>query len=200
MKLPERDWQNIQTEYRIGKTVRELSIKYQVPLATIYNRAKVGEWEPDLLRRYRKKVKTKLLGDTTNTPKSNATDESLEIIAETKLEEVANQAVDVIRRHRRDIAKAADLVSKYMSELEENREYKRPRYKREPGKDKYVEATLTLKEKADTLHCLAMALNKLAPLERQAYNLDEASDPDAPDSIELIEYRQSSEESVPITV
>ena len=179
MKLPEKDWKNLHTEYRIGRTVRELSIKYSVPKGTIYKKIKVDDWQQDLLQEYRKKVKTKLL--------DGLPIESVEA-AEAKLEEVANQAVDVIRRHRRDIARASGLVVKYLRELEENQAYERPRYKREPGADKYVIAKLTLKEKADTLYCLSMALAKLAPLERQAYNLDEASDPDAPDSIELTEY------------
>ena len=192
MKLPEKDWKNLHTEYRIGRTVRELSIKYSVPRGTIYKKIKVDDWQQDLVREYRKKVKTKLLEASPN--------ESAEII-EAKLEEVAGLAVDVIRRHRRDIAKASGLVVKYLKELEEDHEYKRPRYKREPGTDKYITAKLTLKEKADTLFCLSSALAKLAPLERQAYNLDEASDPDVPDSIELTEYRvmETTEDVEPAT-
>ena len=180
MKLPEKDWENLHTEYRIGRTVQELSVKYGVLKGTIYKRIKVNDWQQDLIREYRKKVKTKLLGGTP--------DESAKSM-ETKIEEVANQAVDVIRRHRRDIAKASSLVVKYLAELEKDQEYKRPRYKREPSNDKYVMAKLTLKEKADVLFCLSTALSKLAPLERQAYNLDEASDPDAPDAIEITEYK-----------
>ena len=189
MKLQEKDWKNIHTEYRIGKTVQELSTKYSVSRVTIYKKIKVNNWQQDLVRQYRKKVADKLLERTVDTFKDVPAGEFSEDIIETGLEEVANQAVDVIRRHRRDIARASGLVAKFLAELEEDKEYRRPRYKREPGVEKYIEATLTLREKADTLNCLALALSKLAPLERQAYNLDEASDPDAPDSIELTEYR-----------
>lgn len=181
----DRDWDGLHADYRVGHKVRELSVRYNVPTGTIYKRIRVGEWKRDLVQEYRQKVKEKLIypdgGDIPDIP--------MDALADARLEQTADEAVLVVRRHRRDIARAAALVAKFLGELESDKFYRRLRWKREPGKEKHVEVQLTLKEKADTLHSLAMAISKLAPLERQAYNLDEFTDPDTPDAIEITEYR-----------
>ena len=181
----DRDWEALHADYRVGHKVRELSVRYSVPRGTIYKRIRVGEWQRDLVHEYREKVKEKLIcPDGGSIP-----DVPADKLADARLEQTADEAVLVVRRHRRDIARAAALVSKYLGDLESDKLCRRMRRKYEAGKKKYVEVQLTIKEKADTLHSLTMAISKLVPLERQAYNLDEFTDPDTPDAIEITEYR-----------
>jgi len=155
-RLPEKLWANILAEYRVGGKVKDLAEKYNLAQSTISRRVKTARVSQDLVYEYRTRVENELLKKTIGRD----------------LQEIAEEAVDVVRRHRADVAKGVKLATKYLIELEADEEKN------------------TLSNRAKTLNSIAQALAKLMPLERQAFSLDAvANDIDAPDAIVLTEYQ-----------
>ncbi|HHG4356353.1 TPA: hypothetical protein ACPWEY_000041 [Pseudomonas aeruginosa] len=170
------DWDAIHSEYRAGQLSNVmLGKKHGVTEGAIRKRAKAEGWQKDLAGEVRHQVKEKLVREEVRAP--SARDKDI-------VEAAANTGVDVVRRHRRDIAKGHGLVNLLFQQLEQAATV------RDELEDAVMDETagdensqrrnrmlkaLSLPTHAGVLRDLSTALKNLVPLERQAYNLDEVN-------------------------
>lgn len=168
------DWEAIHGEYRAGQLSNVmLGKKYGVSEGAIRKKAKAEGWQKDLAGEVRAQVKEKLVREEVRAP--NARDKEI-------VEAAANTGADVVRRHRRDIAKGHGLVNLLFGQLEQaatNREEIEDAICEETKNDDTTRRRtqmlklVGLASHAGVLRDLSTALKNLIPLERQAYNLDE---------------------------
>lgn len=168
------DWEAIHNEYRAGQLSNVmLGKKYGVSEGMIRKKAKAESWQKDLAGAVREKVKEKLVREEVRAP--NARDKEI-------VEAAANTGADVVRRHRRDIAKGHGLVSMLFQQLElaatSREEIEDAIHEETAGDENSRRRNQMLKlvglpTHAGVLRDLSTALKNLIPLERQAYNLDE---------------------------
>lgn len=168
------DWEAIHAEYRSGQLSNVLlGKKYGVSEGAIRKRAKADGWQKDLAGAVRERVREKLVREEVREP--NVRDE---VIVET----AANTGAEVVRRHRRDIAKGHGLVSMLFQQLEsaaQEREDLENLIEEETKDDdsslrrNRMLKAISLPTHAGVLRDLSTALKNFIPLERQAYNLDE---------------------------
>lgn len=168
------DWESIHNEYRAGQLSNVmLGKKYGVSEGMIRKKAKAENWQKDLAGAVREKVKEKLVREEVRAP--NARDKEI-------VEVAANTGADVVRRHRRDIAKGHGLVSMLFQQLESaamSREDLENLVEEETKDDengqrrnKLMKA-VSLPTHAAVLRDLSTSLKNFIPLERQAFNLDD---------------------------
>lgn len=176
------DWEAIEREYRVGQlSLRALAEKHGCTAAAISKKAKEKGWVRDASQEVRERTRAALLAqpkeagvDGVNTTVNAPTPADIETAVQTNLQ--------VIGRHRRDIAKGHGLVSMLFQQLEDAATH------REEIEDAICEETkgdentrrrnqmlklVGLPTHAGVLRDLSTALKNLIPLERQAYNLDE---------------------------
>ncbi|MEQ6329197.1 hypothetical protein VLF92_12840 [Pseudomonas chengduensis] len=168
------DWEAIHNEYRAGQLSNVmLGKKYGVSEGMIRKKAKAENWQKDLAGAVRAQVKEKLVREEVRAP--NARDNEI-------VEAAANTGADVVRRHRRDIAKGHGLVSMLFAQLEQaatHREeiedaiYEETKQDENTRRRNQMMKMVGLPTHAGVLRDLSTALKNLIPLERQAYNLDE---------------------------
>ena len=169
------DWEVIEREYRAGQlSVREIAETHGVSHPAILKRAKRDGWERNLSDAVREKVTTRLVTDGVT---GKLARETVELAAE--------RAVQVVREHRASIGRGQQLVGRLFHELEEatmQRADIEAAIKAETGADKTGERrskmllAIALPSHSAVLGSLSSALKTLIGLERQAFNLDEASD------------------------
>lgn len=113
------DWPWIRRQYRIGlKSVREIAREStekgrKISHARIAKRAKDEGWPQDLKKVIRAKVGAELAVDAVDAvDRDGASDDQV-------IEAAAHQGVEVIRSHRRDIAKSARVESMLFEQLED---------------------------------------------------------------------------------
>lgn len=168
------DWEAIRAEYRAGQLSNVmLGKKYGVSEGAIRKRVKAEGWQKDLASEVRAQVREKLVREEVRTP--NARDKEI-------VEAAANTGADVVRRHRRDIAKGHDLVNLMFGQLEQaassRAEIEGLICEETDGDENgrrrsQMLKLVSLSTHAGVLRDLSTALKNLIPLERQAYNLDE---------------------------
>lgn len=154
------DWEAIEREYRAGQlSLREIGRQYDVTAPAVLKRAKKHGWERDLSNRVRESVNAKLVRETAReTAPVNA------VNAQEAVALAAARGVDVVFRHRRDIAKLDALKTRLAEKAET-----------------LIEKVADLKDLGDAVAAvegLGRTQAKLIPLERQAFSLD-ASKPDS---------------------
>ena len=168
------DWDAVHAEYRSGQLSNVLlGKKYGISEGAIRKRAKAEGWQKDLAGAVRERVREKLVREEVREP--NVRDE---VIVET----AASTGAEVVRRHRRDIAKGHGLVSMFFQQLEQaaqDREELENLVEEETKGDensvrrnKLMKA-ISLPTHAAVLRDLSTSLKNFIPLERQAFNLDE---------------------------
>lgn len=178
------DWEAIEREFRVGQlSLRALATKHECTAAAISKKAKEKGWVRDATAEVRERTRAALLtaprkeeakvngvNSTVNTP----TQEDIEVAVQTNLQ--------VINRHRRDIARGQGLVSMLFQQLEsaaQEREDLENLIEEETKDDdsslrrNRMLKAISLPTHAGVLRDLSTALKNLIPLERQAYNLDE---------------------------
>lgn len=184
MSKPTIDWEAVEREYRVGQlSLRALATKHDCTAAAISKKAKEKGWVRDATAEVRERTRAALLtaprkeeakvngvNSTVNTP----TQEDIEVAVQTNLQ--------VINRHRRDIAKGHDIVSMLFMQLEqaatcreeiENLICEETQEDDNSRRRSQMLKMVSLPSHAGVLRDLSTALKNLIPLERQAYNLDE---------------------------
>lgn len=178
------DWEAIERDFRLGQlSLRALAEKHGCTAAAISKKSKEKAWVRDATAEVRERTRAALLTEprkaggkvngvnaTVNTP----TQEDIEVAVQTNLQ--------VISRHRRDIAKGHSLVSMLFQQLEsaaQDREDLENLVEEETKGDengvrrnKLMKA-ISLPTHAAVLRDLSTSLKNFIPLERQAFNLDE---------------------------
>lgn len=185
------DWESIERDYRVGQlSLRALATKHDTTAGAISKKASAGNWVKDASQEVRERTRAALLteprkqkdreetvdGNTVSSSGNAPTQGDIEVAVQTNLQ--------VITRHRRDIAKGHGLVNLLFQQLEQ------AATTRDELEDAVIEETagdensqrrnrmlkaLSLPTHAGVLRDLSTALKNLVPLERQAYNLDDVN-------------------------
>lgn len=185
------DWEAIERDYRLGQmSLRAIATKHDTTPGAISKKAKAREWTQDASQEVRERTRAGLLtqarkeqeqaetadGNSVSSAGNAPTPADIEIAVQTNLQ--------VIQRHRRDIAKGHGLVNLLFVQLEQaatNREEIEDAIVEETKNDETTRRRsqmlklVGLASHAGVLRDLSTALKNLIPLERQAYNLDEVN-------------------------
>lgn len=152
------DWEAIEREYRAGQlSVREIARQHDVSAPAIVKRAKRLGWERDLSASVREAVNAKLVKET-----AAVNSEVNTLNAREAVSLAAARGVDIVLRHRRDIAKLDALRNRLAEKAEA-----------------IIEKVADLKDLGDAVSAvegLGRTQAKLIPLERQAFSLDAAEE------------------------
>lgn len=187
------DWEAIERAFRAGVlSIRTIADRHGVSDTAIRKRAKAGGWERDLSEQVRKEVRNKLVrGEVREDQCANPEDDAAIV------EEAAAEGARVVRSHRRDIRKAANLANLLMDDLLlaiKKREEIGETIEDETRDDSNgmrrasMLAAVGLPSNAKTLFQLSSAMKNLQVLERQAFNLDDKDQPtDADDLSKLMD-------------
>lgn len=187
------DWEAIERAYRAGAlSIRTIADRHGVSDTAIRKRAKAGGWERDLSEQVRKEVRNKLVrGEVREDQCANPEDDAVIV------EEAAAEGARVVRSHRRDIRKAANLANLLMDDLLlaiKKREEIEETIEDETRDDSNgmrrasMLAAVGLPSNAKTLFQLSSAMKNLQVLERQAFSLDDKDQPtDADDLSKLMD-------------
>lgn len=145
------DWESVERRYRAGLlSVREIAKQAGVSEGAVRKKVKANGWERDLTAKVRDKVRTELVRSE-YAQKATTTEREL-------VETAAATIVQVVREHRKDIAKARRVVEKLLDQLD-------------------VEVELKLPAMAATLRDVTTAMKTLIALEREAFSVDEPTPP-----------------------
>lgn len=183
------DWEAVERDYRVGQlSLRALATKHDTTPGAISKKAKANSWTQDASQEVRERTRAALLTaprkeqESKETPNGNSVSTDGNAPTPADIETAVQTNLQVIGRHRRDIAKGHSLVSMLFQQLEEAATH------REEIEDAICEETkgdensrrrnqmmkmVGLPTHAGVLRDLSTALKNLIPLERQAYNLDE---------------------------
>ena len=183
------DWEAIERDYRVGQlSLRALATKHDTTPGAISKKAKANSWTQDASQEVRERTRAALLtaprkeqeakeapnGNSVSTDGNAPTPEDIETAVQTNLQ--------VINRHRRDIAKGHNLVNLMFGQLEqaatcreeiENLICDETQEDDNTRRRSQMLKLVSLSTHAGVLRDLSTALKNLIPLERQAYNLDE---------------------------
>jgi len=151
------DWEAIEREYRAGQlSVAEIARQHGLSHTAINKRAKKDGWLRDLTERVRERVSAKLVSP-----------EVSEANAEVAVETAAARGVEIVLRHRKDIARLRELREALTTKAE--------------ALAPEVATLSQLSDAVTTVESLSRTISRLVPLERQAFNLDSGDDPKAGD-------------------
>lgn len=164
------DWDGIKREWIAGQlSVNQIAKNFDVSVRAIAKYAESHGWTGrNLSQQVRDTAAAILIQD-------EGTDEGREAV-----DMAAARAVEVVRGHRKDLRRLADLRDTFIKLMEEGRE---------SGGLPMVQKVTCLddaKDFAATLESLARTTARLIPLERQAFNLDAEQETDAGDFLEKL--------------
>lgn len=178
------DWEAVERDYRAGLlSVREIGLAHGVSHTAINKRAKKHGWDRDLKAKIKAKADSLVSKQEVSKEVSTKQAETEREIIESNATAIAN----VRMAHRGDIRRSRGLVNKLLDELEsltDNAELfetlgemmEKPD---ENGLDKLNDLyhkVVSLPSRSKTMKDLADTLKSLISLERQAYDLENASD------------------------
>lgn len=153
------DWAAIEREYRAGQLpVAEVARLYGVNPATIYRQAKRRGWTRDLAPAVRTRIETRLEAPL------------IEGESEETVEAAAMRAVNVIRSHRRDIARLRRIAEELARRIESALSVAADDDAPPVGGREGLDAALVR---------LAQVTARVILLERAAFGLDERAKPAA---------------------
>lgn len=159
------DWEAVEREYRAGQlSLREIGRLFKVTDTAIRKRAKAENWQRDLTDKVREAVRNKLVRDGSQSQRAN--DEEI-------VEAAADRSHNVVLSHRTDISQLRALSTILATRLSQHLDGISGEG---PGIGDKESAT-------DMLEKLTRIRARLIPLERQAFNIDNGSDPNAPTSV-----------------
>lgn len=187
-KTPPPDWEAIEKLYRAGVlSVRAIGELHNVTEGAIRKQAKKNAWERDLTAKVQQKARDELVRMEVRTAheKLHGVRTEQDIINEAAL-----TVVEVVRSHRRDIAAGRSIATMLATQLYQAAEH-RPELE-----DIILEVTaddatsdrrrtlmraVSLPTHAGTLKDLAAVMKILVGLERQAFNVPDAPEPEPPE-------------------
>lgn len=191
-RKPQADWEAIERLYRAGMlSIREIAKQQGISHTAIQQRAKREMWARDMTKRIRNLAAAKVAeAVATGNPATEA-----EIV-----ERAADTVVALVREHRHDLRTGRSIAQKLMVQLDESltrREEIEDTIREEtadaenPAASKEARSAawekrarmlraVSLPGHAGVLRDLTNSLRGLIPLERQAFNVDEAPPPDTP--------------------
>jgi hypothetical protein len=180
------DWEAIERDYRIGQlSLSAIATKHGTTKGTVSKKAKAKAWVQDASQEVRERTRAAMLvqdrkkaeaenGNTVSKTGNAPTQVDIEVAVQTNLQ--------VINRHRTDIAKGQGLVGLMFqqlqdaasdrAELEAIAEEVTAEDLRDIRYNRLMKA-VSLQTHAGVLRDLSTALKNFIPLERQAFNLDE---------------------------
>ncbi|WP_337058215.1 hypothetical protein [Pseudomonas sp. USHLN015] len=182
------DWEAIERDYRVGQlSLRALATKHGTTAGAISKKASAGSWVKDASQEVRERTRAALLvqkpqEEAAETSNGNTVSAAGNAPTHVDIEVAVQTNVQVVNRHRRDIAKGQGLVSVLFGQLEEaatNRAELEDAIEEETKNDETTRRRtqlmrlVSLASHAGVLRDLSAAMKNLIPLERQAYNLDE---------------------------
>jgi hypothetical protein len=142
-------------------SVREIARHAGVDEKAIRKRAKANGWERDLSDKVRERVRAALVrNEVRNEVRTEADLRTEEEIVET----AANQAIELVRQHRKAIRAQRATLEELGRELD----------------GAMAAGNIPLSARTAILKDLSMILKNLIPLERQAFNLDSSEPPKPP--------------------
>lgn len=185
---PSVDWEGIEREYRGGQlSVAEIGRQFGVSHTAIQKKAKKNKWNRDLSEKVRSEIAARLVAEGLQQPREVAT-----------VDDMATRGLNLILGHQSHIGRNIGAVSKLIEELHEasdNYDEIIEEIEEETRDDKNGKrrarmlAAVSLPSRANVAATLANALQKLIPLERQAFAIDKDHGPiggdDTPAKAEL---------------
>lgn len=179
------DWEVIEREYRAGQlSVSEIGRQHGVSHTAINKRAKTHGWTRNLAARVKEEVSSRLVSDEVSTANARET-----------VEAAATRVVEVVRSHRKDIAKGRTIISTLFAELmeaTENRVEIDEEIEKATADDKdgkraaMMRRAVALPSRASSVLSLAGAMHKIVHLERQAFNIEtDSGEDEAPVAIKV---------------
>lgn len=182
------DWESIERDYRAGLlSVREIAASHDVSHVAIGKRAKRDGWERDLAAKIKAKADSLVTKSmvTSKVTKENAVTDK--IIVEANAQVIANVRI----AHRTDIRRTRSLAMDMLAELEAqtgNNDLfeelgEMLRSEDDKGVDKrndIYNKVISSSQRIDSVKKLAETLKTLIGLERQAFNIPDAAEPDGP--------------------
>ena len=202
-KRKQIDWEAIEREYRLGQlTLRELSVKFGPSFGTIGKRARKEGWVQDKTEEVRRRTKA-ILATENDTPQDTPEDTDTKKghkkdtePTQNDIEAAAMARVKIVRGHRKTLSTGHTTVNILQSQLNyalENRDEieadiikdteppegaNSATIRSENARRKAMLKAVSLPSHAGVMRDLSVAMKNLIPLERQAFNLDDESEPD----------------------
>jgi hypothetical protein len=173
------DWEAVEREYRAGQlSVSEIGRQHGVSHTAINKRAKKEGWLRDLSKKVRQTVSARLVSAEVSATNAR---EAVEL--------AAARGVEVVRQHRRDIARGRDLTLRLLDELDGTTAYvgeieamivDETAGDRSTQRRNAMLKAVSLPSRAGVIKDLSAAAKNWITLERQAFNLDEGIGDDEP--------------------
>lgn len=175
------DWEAVERDYRAGLlSIREIGRQHDLSDTAIRKRAREGNWERDLEQRVKAAARAKLARAEAVAQASAMV--TTDPISEREIvQHAASVVVDVVRQHRRQLSQGRALVDALFEQLAEaivcrdeieatidDDESVSPQRKLQMLK------AVSLPAHATILRDLSGALQRLIPLEREAFGIDNA--------------------------
>lgn len=185
---PRADWEKIHADFRAGKlSVCEIARQHGISDAAIRKRAKAQGWVRDLGDRVRQETRAKLAREDAKPVGSgfgsgSGSGFSREDEART-IEIAADRGVAVVREHRAILRRGFDLADRMLNELEAVTTKRdelvalieeATKDDKSPQRRNAMLKAVEVPGRIAALKDLSMSLKNLIPLDRQAFNLDEA--------------------------
>lgn len=175
------DWEKIELDYRVGiKTLRQIADEHGITEGAVRKRANRDDWSRDLSAKIDKKAddlvrKSLVRKEVRNSPEYKATEKQI-------IDENAQAIVEVRLSHRKDIAKAKNLMNLLLDELE-SQTVARELYEQlgellrqddEKGVDKLndlYQKVIGTPSRVVSMQKLADTMKTVITLEREAFNI-----------------------------
>lgn len=190
------DWEKIELDYRSGiKTLRQIADEHGISNPAILKRAKRDGWSRDLSAKIDKKAddlvrRSLVRNEVRNSAEYKATEKQV-------IDANAQAILEVRLSHRKDIAKAKNLMNALLDELD-NQTIERELYERlgeflrnedEKGIDKLndlYQRVISTPSRVVSMQKLADTMKTLITLEREAFNIGKEVEKTADPLTELI--------------
>ncbi len=152
------DWEAVERDYRAGLlSLNVIGRQHKISGVAVFKHAKSRNWQRDLTARVREAARIKV---SRLVSEPNTQGQEPEII-----EHASTQIVEVVRRHQRHMGKLASIAEALADMMQAMANGEQPPNGLTLGSRETV---------ADALAKCSVATSKFVPLERRAYNMDEA--------------------------
>jgi len=149
-------------------STREIGRKHGCSHTLVVKTKKERGIETDLSNRVRATVRAKLVSRKPKVSKKKVyTRREQEQLESEAIEDAAKEGVRIVTRHRRIIEKCSEVANQFLAELKADRILKIT----DEGKEVWTK--IPARQKSALFNAVTIAVQRLIPLERQSFNLDE---------------------------